>query len=396
MIHSLKVFKTKMVEEKIEILQVSTRIMKFFCILPKNGRYPTKFERVLLICVLLNFSVLTVISFLHLVYNTNNRTISLEEAIEDITVLFTTTGGLLIVGYISFNSDKIIDFYETLRDFNRFSLPPETIKTNRTINLFTILWSSVGVLGSILYYILRIKFDKKCEIYNEKYKRNDVCGMIAPTWLPFESDSNKFLIRLIEINSFTPGIGAACSIVIFLLGSSEMIVVRIKHLKKMLREAVQNKMGCDEKLKECVRYHIHIIWLCERFNACFKKYYFLYFLQNSPLISIIGFNFIIDPSIPTILNFFGWFLGLFFTCTVGQRLIDESTSIANEVYSTNWYEMDVSLQKTIQLIILRANRPLRHTAWLYGVSSHLTFTQILKSSYSLVALLNTMYNKKVV
>ncbi|XP_071051071.1 odorant receptor 85b-like [Onthophagus taurus] len=385
-------------QNKIKILHVATTILRFWGVLPKNGVKLSLIEKITSIYLIINCSILTVICCIHITYNMGNNSISLEEAIEDVAVILSTIGTNILIAYISLNVKKIIAFVNELSNFSNFSLPPTAVETNRKVNILTATWTTSGMTGTIIYFIYKTVFDTTCSNNNVKYQRSDICGTLVPTYLPFSLDPKHYwILRLIEINAYLPAICAACTIVIFLIGCSEMIVVRIKHLNELIIHAVNEGEGSEDterKLKICVRYHIHIIKLLDEFNDCYYWYQFVYFLQNSPLISMNGFNFILSTKISTGINFMGWFIALWLSCIAGQRLSDESLSINTTIYATNWYELDISLQKTLLLMMLRSQRALTVKAWLLGDSSLETLKVILKTSYSIITLLNTvMYDK---
>lgn len=48
---------------------------------------------------------------------------------------------------------------------------------------------------------------------------------------------------------------------------------------------------------------------------------------------------------------------LFFVLYFGDRLIDETSALADAVYSSKWYAKSVSHQKKVLLVIMRSQRP---------------------------------------
>lgn len=106
---------------------------------------------------------------------------------------------------------------------------------------------------------------------------------------------------------------------------------------------------------------------------------------TSVVISVLGFEILVvnnvTDSIRFTLHLLGWFVLLFLICFYGQRLIDQSTYIANGAYETLWYNCPVHVQKDIRMIIMRSQKPLTLNALNIGVMSFATF---LKASENFV------------
>ncbi|XP_046866923.1 odorant receptor 85f-like [Drosophila willistoni] len=67
-----------------------------------------------------------------------------------------------------------------------------------------------------------------------------------------------------------------------------------------------------------------------------------------------------------------------------------STSIANAAYSNNWFDASLSCKKNLQLIAIRAQRPVELSALGYLPLSLETFKEVMTVTYRVFALIREM------
>nr|XP_023017288.1 odorant receptor 4-like [Leptinotarsa decemlineata] len=84
---------------------------------------------------------------------------------------------------------------------------------------------------------------------------------------------------------------------------------------------------------------------------------------------------------------FGYMVSLFLLCYAGQRIIDESLSIAEVIYQSKWYEANTQMRRSIQFTLARSQIPLTLHAWPFGIFCFPLFMMIVKTSYSYLTLL---------
>jgi gustatory receptor len=77
-------------------------------------------------------------------------------------------------------------------------------------------------------------------------------------------------------------------------------------------------------------------------------------------------------------------------CWYAERLQQSSGKIAVAAYNNIWYEKDVKMQKSFQIIILRAQNPQNITAFKFANVSIATFTRILSSAYSYYTVMKSL------
>lgn len=102
---------------------------------------------------------------------------------------------------------------------------------------------------------------------------------------------------------------------------------------------------------------------------------------TSFVISVLGFEILmvnnLTDSIRFSLHLLGWFVLLFLVCFYGQKLIDESTGIAEDVYSTMWFNSPVAVQRDVMMVLMRSQKPLTLNAINMGVMSFATFLRVI-------------------
>ncbi|XP_046866943.1 odorant receptor 85f-like [Drosophila willistoni] len=76
--------------------------------------------------------------------------------------------------------------------------------------------------------------------------------------------------------------------------------------------------------------------------------------------------------------------------TMEERMVYHSTSIANAAYSNNWFDASLSCKKNLQLIAIRAQRPVELSALGYVPLSLETFKELMSLTYRFFALVRQL------
>ncbi|KAL2734639.1 odorant receptor 13a-like isoform X2 [Vespula maculifrons] len=80
---------------------------------------------------------------------------------------------------------------------------------------------------------------------------------------------------------------------------------------------------------------------------------------------------------------------LFAYCYVGECIIEESTSLCDELYFCDWYELSKIDIKSISICMMRARKPLKLTCAKFCILSVHTFTDIVNKSMAYLSFLRT-------
>lgn len=81
---------------------------------------------------------------------------------------------------------------------------------------------------------------------------------------------------------------------------------------------------------------------------------------------------------------------LFLYCFAGQTLEFQSQELFSAIYNLPWYNSDVSVMKSLPLMILRTAHPHQLTAGKFLAINFMSFKEILKASASYLSVLRVM------
>ncbi|XP_055529448.1 odorant receptor 45a-like [Wyeomyia smithii] len=146
----------------------------------------------------------------------------------------------------------------------------------------------------------------------------------------------------------------------------------------------------DESLKKLIKYHASTLHLSQKLMASFRVIIFQNLLVASVLLCALGFQLVmfLGSSIMFIYLAFvsAIVIQITFFAYFGSLLYHESTSIADAIYCSNWYEASPKTRRILLQCIMRAQLPVNTKAG-FMVASLPTMRAILSSAGSYVALL---------
>ncbi|CAG9116943.1 unnamed protein product [Plutella xylostella] len=161
-------------------------------------------------------------------------------------------------------------------------------------------------------------------------------------------------------------------------------------------EKLQNNE--QSKLKDIVKKHQYILSLSDDLEDIFSLPNFFNVIVGSTLICALGFNLTTGElaKMPKFLLFLSSvLLQILMMSVFGEHLIQESGRIADAVYLCRWYEMDQSTKNSILIIMRRARRAQKMTAYRFSVISYGSFTKIISTSWSYFTILRTVYKPDI-
>ncbi|KAJ3658571.1 hypothetical protein Zmor_010304 [Zophobas morio] len=146
-------------------------------------------------------------------------------------------------------------------------------------------------------------------------------------------------------------------------------------------------------LEQCIGHHNKILWFVDEYEECFSWSVFCQLAGSMFAVcfccigltlisvnSVEGFTYIaliIDVSFQ-----------ILFYCHYGTLLYEESNDLKTAIYMGPWYKCDIKIRKILLIIMERAKRPMLITAGKVVDVTVRTFLSVLKTSYSLIAVLN--------
>ncbi|KAJ3658558.1 hypothetical protein Zmor_010291 [Zophobas morio] len=146
-------------------------------------------------------------------------------------------------------------------------------------------------------------------------------------------------------------------------------------------------------LKHCINHHNNILSFVVEYEECFSGCVF--WQMAGSLLSLcfccIGLTLATVASVNALTYLFSASIISFqilFYCHYGTLLYEENNSLINAICMGPWYQYDVKIRKMLLIIMERSKRPMILTAGAVINVTLETFVWVLKSSYSLVAVLN--------
>ncbi|XP_049825783.1 putative odorant receptor 92a [Aethina tumida] len=164
------------------------------------------------------------------------------------------------------------------------------------------------------------------------------------------------------------------------------------HLCLML-EGIPNERNekiQKETMKFCVRYHQDIISISNKTAKLYNKILGVHTIFTAVVFALLAKQ---SANIDGVVQMVGWLITIFVMCHSGQELIYMSETLGEKIICMcNWYKMNKSLQKDLQLIILRSQKPLTIPAGPFAYLTYDLFIAIIKMAYSYFALISRSTN----
>ncbi|XP_050503644.1 odorant receptor 30a-like [Diabrotica virgifera virgifera] len=235
------------------------------------------------------------------------------------------------------------------------------------------------------------------EGYKEKY-------YIVANWEPFDKYEYYGVAYLVQL-AFT--IYAEMYIIFcgtFLLFIMDNIVGRIFVLQYKFSKCFDNaqvlcethgmsfKDACNILVTGCIREHQQIIWFMNNMDNTFKRYIFVEYICTSFGLSVVVLQFLLEESIQMKIAAAG-----FFIVFASQSLIiyyhadivafEGSHGLVKAIFSSNWHILDVSAQKLLKFVILRAQKPLTLSIGPFRKVGVESMIALFKATYSYLSVM---------
>ncbi|KAF7286229.1 hypothetical protein GWI33_006917 [Rhynchophorus ferrugineus] len=292
------------------------------------------------------------------------------------------------------NQPIFLEMIRSFSDFRTFKKPPGYDEFNQKMNFYTKLHLIYVHIGGMSYFTIFSYFRyKKCVRINQERSLNEICLLFSNIHMPF--DVNFFpaveIIAALQLFSSV--------YVYFLCGSIlwtnvelvEHLGFRMRDLKRVLLEVFkeQNLEKQRRKFGYAIRYHNELLRVGKLLDKFYGIELILHVTLTGMTLGCCAFAMINNNSLDTLILFIGWLFAIVISCIAGQRLLDETSTLPDILYETDWYNLDVKLQKDLVLFLCRSNRPMEIKAGTIVMRSALII-QILKTAYSCLTLLSSV------
>lgn len=234
-------------------------------------------------------------------------------------------------------------------------------------------------------------------------KKNDI-SLPLKMFIPYSLESNGIFfatylyqsVSLIMSALITSSVECfALMMILIICGQFEIFIYRLNLLTTIKRN---NKLKssvsqCEEKLiKNFVQHHNCMYSLGVKMNNIFGTMIFVQFFASliqlcTAIFQLSRMNFKNHDLWSTITLFCSSFLQLYLYSFSGEKIMEKSSLIAEEIYQTKWNKLTNRSRKNLILIMIRASRPIKLIGSSFVVMSLDTFVKVVKLSFSTYNLL---------
>lgn len=157
---------------------------------------------------------------------------------------------------------KTAEIINKLKDLSTFGKPKDFERRNQEISLISGRFRGMIVAATACIVLYPVLATKECKNSNKTKEVKNICGMVAPIWLPFGFE--KFPIKQIVI-----AWQASCALVNFVTASAvasvileimENFIIRIRHLKQLVPTIIKmsENQPRSQLFSKWIQYHVFI------------------------------------------------------------------------------------------------------------------------------------------
>ncbi|XP_051163913.1 odorant receptor 9a-like [Leptopilina boulardi] len=241
-------------------------------------------------------------------------------------------------------------------------------------------------------------------LFLTSFDKNGNISLILNTWTPNDINNSKLIFFIFYFYQ-TFGLfmtlmillSSECFAMIIVLQIGGQLDIFVHRLNLLSAEKNENSSQClnyrleSKIIGNCVKHHNYIFAIGDKLNDLFGLIIFVQFFAS--MVGLCGVIF----QLSRISNgswLFLVFLGsltlqTFIYNLYGETLIKKSLAISNEIWKINWFNLRNTTKKDLNMIAIRASRPIEITGSSIIVMSFSTFVKVIKSAYSIFNLLNS-------
>nr|UTN00937.1 odorant receptor [Semanotus bifasciatus] len=221
-------------------------------------------------------------------------------------------------------------------------------------------------------------------------------------WNPWEIDSRikYYLNCTFQLNAFCVSAYLNSTIDILIAVLITVATAQIEILKSNLSNIQYNTADAKKKFNDNVLLHYEILRFVSAIEDTFSVGILIQIFASVLVICFTGFQMLIVSQesiqfVSLFLYFMCMMAQVAMYCWFGHYLIASSDAINQSVYMSNWYESDISLKRSIIIFMERSKKPIILRAGNMFPLSLVTFTSVIRSSYSYFAVLNRLYDPDI-
>ncbi|CAG9768657.1 unnamed protein product [Ceutorhynchus assimilis] len=280
----------------------------------------------------------------------------------------------LVICFIN-NRRTITKLMIDIKYFGKYGNSARTKEVDDKANFISKLFMFYGILGNFMYMLMPQLSVQKCH-------ETKIARMVVRSIFPFKFDYTPMFEIVFVHQIYTCTMVSLMVLVLTNLfcGFLMHIVNQLENLRIFIGQ-LHESTKFQEDFYFIIRYHIHVIEYSRETAKAFSTMLLFYITLISVILSVLCFEVIMvdafEDSVRFTLHLFGWLVILFSVSYSGQLLINESIAVANDIYSLDWFDLPVDIQKKIQTIIRRAQKPLVMDAAGMGIVSLHSFLSVI-------------------
>ncbi|XP_074037719.1 odorant receptor Or2-like [Leptinotarsa decemlineata] len=261
----------------------------------------------------------------------------------------------------------------------------------RSAFISAVYYVSLGSAGISLYFVAPILKNWLEEREQSKY-------LIFRSWFPFNTDKYYWPAYAIQLVGGFIGYSYIVYPGTFMFCLLKFCVGQLKILQHILRNVTYYSEGFawgknrEEFVKSCIREHQKIIKLIEDFDESMRTFILLDFVISSFQLSLVVYGLLesngLDIARFAILSYFITLCSqLFIFYWNAHEIFIESTNLAAAIFESQWFDLEIPVQKMLAIMMLRAQKPLSVSIGpLYKIRID-ALIGIFKAIYSYVAVI---------
>ncbi|CAH1373726.1 unnamed protein product, partial [Tenebrio molitor] len=185
--------------------------------------------------------------------------------------------------------------------------------------------------------------------------------------------------------------GIFCSLGVSLIVQFKLLSQKFKNMN-FVKNKMKTKMR--NELKQLVDYHNFLLSYCEELNTTFRGVFLIQFLISIASASISVFIFM-QPGpwsnrVKFLIYFFLIMIQTAFYCIPMELTVNAASRVADAIYTSQWYEINVNeLKKCLVIILIRTQKAIIFSGYGIIYINLQTFVVICKTTFTFFTYLNS-------
>ncbi|XP_013117462.2 odorant receptor 30a-like [Stomoxys calcitrans] len=367
--------------EDVPLYNNSLRIMKFWSLLLRHNwrRYAN----------LIPYILITMSQFVDIYFSKEPMDAMIRNAY--LAVLFFNTTFRAVV--LCANRFEFEEFLERVRLLYNDLMKFEDIWVRKKLQEITLAANSISKVNLVMGTCSVISF-----LMYPLFATTKVLpfGIYVPGVNKYESPFYEifFLVQIILAPigccMFIPFTNLMVALLLFAILMCQVLQRKLRHLKDL------NSQEARETIVWCIKYQCQLMRYVNTINDLTSYTFLVEFLAFGAMLCAMMFTLVTVETISQMLLICIYILMIFAQSSIlyyyANELYDESMNVANAAFESDWFNFDISNQKMLKLLILKAQQPSAiMVGHIYPMNLKL-LQSLLNTTYTYFNLLRNVYN----